>query len=777
MTAPRRARLAALLAAAAVALGGLAATPPAAAAPPDPTIAAPTTPGTAAPGSEPAPVDADAPPQIPVAPPPSGTTPQAEQAIADHPKLDSQLLFAADVPGAAPDTTGDVPRYDNGVNVVVSGPDAAAAVEAAGGEVLAAAGGDVAAYVDPQALVELAQSELVESVRAPSLAVPLGVVTEGVVASGATAWHAAGQTGDGVTVAIIDIGYGGLAQETANGNLPEGLTVRSNQCGSALNSSSHGTAVAEIVHQTAPGAQLALYCIQTSAQFKAAAEDIAAAGITLATSSLGFPGDARGDGVLEDPLSAAAAVRAARQAGVFWIQSAGNSGDSHFRGAFAAAEYQELDRVTAMPFANSVAVEWDQWVGVPSDVRVCRRLESAPPAAEVCSSSNSAPGRAPRAVLSLPAASGGPKYVIRVRLVGAAATELAGVRFDVTYGYGAWNGVASDTIAAHPELTGGSITSPASSPYAFAVGAVDVKTGLREQFSSQGPTIDGRTKPDIAGYDNISSNLYQPTFFGTSAAAPSVAGAAALVRQAHPGWSATQIADYLRASANSGAPAVPPDALTGAGRLTLGAAPPSAAALWVRALYRDVLGRTPGDDEVAFWLGRIAGGQPRPSIVDDFVFSIENRSIVVRQFYVTYLGREADPGGVAYWAEQLRIAPYGAVAALIRSSPEGQLRGSTAQWISAQYVSELGRTAGAIEVNYWAGVRAQAGALSVSSGIIDSGEARTRRATLMYQRFLGRAADAEWVPYWAGEIAARGDLAVWTGFLASPEYYQRATGG
>jgi hypothetical protein len=58
-----------------------------------------------------------------------------------------------------------------------------------------------------------------------------------------------------------------------------------------------------------------------------------------------------------------------------------------------------------------------------------------------------------------------------------------------------------------------------------------------EFFSSQGPTIDGRTKPDITGIDGVSvtaAGSFVSPFFGTSAAAPHVAGIAALALQAAP---------------------------------------------------------------------------------------------------------------------------------------------------------------------------------------------------------------------------------------------------
>ncbi|KPK83380.1 MAG: hypothetical protein AMS27_13090, partial [Bacteroides sp. SM23_62_1] len=84
-------------------------------------------------------------------------------------------------------------------------------------------------------------------------------------------------------------------------------------------------------------------------------------------------------------------------------------------------------------------------------------------------------------------------------------------------------------------------------------------TGPQEDFSSQGPTnawagSSARIKPDICGPDGVSgyaygsSPMYGP-FYGTSAAAPHVAGAAALILSLNPGLSPDQLQSLIESNA------------------------------------------------------------------------------------------------------------------------------------------------------------------------------------------------------------------------------------
>ncbi len=99
----------------------------------------------------------------------------------------------------------------------------------------------------------------------------------------------------------------------------------------------------------------------------------------------------------------------------------------------------------------------------------------------------------------------------------------------------------------------GSLIAPADGDSVFAVGAVDVM-GDVAQFSSRGPTYDGRIKPSACALgENVVLAYQGETQYsfsnGTSFATPLAASVAGAIHQAHPEWSMMEIIDILEITA------------------------------------------------------------------------------------------------------------------------------------------------------------------------------------------------------------------------------------
>ena len=132
----------------------------------------------------------------------------------------------------------------------------------------------------------------------------------------------------------------------------------------------------------------------------------------------------------------------------------------------------------------------------------------------------------------------------------------------------------------------------------LTVGAVGIATpDTIEPYSSRGPTTDGRDKPDLVAPDCVPTTQYE-YFCGTSEAAPFVSGAAALILQADPTLTPTQLAASLKAHATPLGTPIPNDTF-GYGRLALGAVPRTPAGLAFATVPQGGSAGTPFDVQPA----------------------------------------------------------------------------------------------------------------------------------------------------------------------------------
>jgi len=131
------------------------------------------------------------------------------------------------------------------------------------------------------------------------------------------------------------------------------------------------------------------------------------------------------------------------------------------------------------------------------------------------------------------------------------------------------NGVIIVPIAHNDGPNSRTISCPGTAFDVITVGAIDdcntknIRDDTLCPFSGRGPTRDGRPKPDVVapGLNIMSPNATggYSNFGGTSAAAPHVAGVAALILQAHPKWTPAMVKCAINATANLNDLLIQPD--------------------------------------------------------------------------------------------------------------------------------------------------------------------------------------------------------------------------
>lgn len=456
---------------------------------------------------------------------------------------------------------------------------ARASVRALGGRVERSAAGLVQALVTPSVATALAGTAGVDLVRPPYEQIQTAVSGEQVGVALAAAWHEKGFTGKGVKVAVLDGGFKGLADRQASGDLPANVVTQDFCGGRLLEGEDHGTAVAEIVHEMAPDAQLYLVCVGTEVDLAAAESYAKSQGVTVINHSAGWEGPYRDDG--GGPVGAI--VADARASGILWVNSAGNEAMTHWSGSYTPNGNWHMwnpngDMGNSFIWPNGTEMcgflKWDEWPSGISDFDLGLFLSGSNSLLAV-SEEDQGSGQPPFEAMCWQQTSGRDLVVFWAIRGYRVATSP---RLDLV----SWSAPLQYAVPA------GSIATPASSPATLAVGALCWQSRALEPYSSQGPTIDGRTKPDIVGHDSVSGATYggfsscPSGFAGTSASSPEVAGAAALVKQAYPNYTADELKTYLmRAARDLGDAGL--DNVYGAGELQL-PKPPDVVAPTISAL-------------------------------------------------------------------------------------------------------------------------------------------------------------------------------------------------
>jgi hypothetical protein len=396
-------------------------------------------------------------------------------------------------------------------------------------------------------------------------------------------------TGTRTSTGILNTSTGGVNGQSfqANHDL-EGLPPASPPCGFP-GAGAEGTALLEIVHDIAPGAQLAFANADTDLAFNQAVNSLASSN-DVVVDDLGFFGFAY-DGTSPVSANTASALNNPANRIRAYVTSVGNDTDGHYLGSYVnsgtdissisgvanpghAHLFQSSGDTTdvlglggqsydpiVLPTNGEVVIflTWDDAFGRSGnnyDLYLVQQSTGRVVARSVDTQTGS---QDPLEAIDFTNRGGSDTFRIVVQNVRDAAAPrqlnlflfepecaLTGPQLLASGRHEKHNyNTVTRSVAAQSDA-GGSPVSVISvgavcSASGTAAGAFPASESCNDRthqtiefYSSRGPTLDGRMKPDISAIDGVSvtgAGSFENPFFGTSAAAPHIAGEAALVLQ------------------------------------------------------------------------------------------------------------------------------------------------------------------------------------------------------------------------------------------------------
>jgi hypothetical protein len=375
-------------------------------------------------------------------------------------------------------------------------------------------------------------------------------------------WHADGFDGDGISIGVIDFFDVDIYwDEAEHGPTPvAGVDARcfelGGDCtdeffdGENLGGENHGVAIVEIIRDMAPEADIYLGQATTINDYFELIDWFASKGVTVINRSVGSRYDGPGDGRGELDAVAAHAV----SKGILWVNSGGNNAKNEYyrhqvrlsgnRVAFGASgsdtflEFSKCISLGGVRWAN----DWDKPAGQRSDydVFVWRSPIGDPGGGTIIASSTDKQqfGAPPiELIFGSLCNTVGTKLYLEVRWNGG---DVSGDILEILD--------YADGMAEYTQQAFSASTSVVDSKLAgvIGVGAIDpAPSGTIADYSSQGPTNDGRIAPAISAPAGFTTTQFG-FFAGTSASAAVVSSSAALMQSAGLADDPTSLGNLLR---------------------------------------------------------------------------------------------------------------------------------------------------------------------------------------------------------------------------------------
>ncbi|GJM15465.1 MAG: hypothetical protein DHS20C13_07920 [Thermodesulfobacteriota bacterium] len=357
-----------------------------------------------------------------------------------------------------------------------------------------------------------------------------------------------GADGRGIKIGVISDGVDSLADSQASGDLPAFVKVGSN-----ANGGDEGTAMLEIIHDIAPGAELLFHtAFPSTVQFLNAITFFRNNGVDIIVDDVGF---------LREPYfqdgELAQAAQNAVDDGILFFSAAGNDADRHYQAFYlddggldsdddlhnfgaAAGLGDDVGMTYEIPGGGLAAffLQWSDPFGASSNDYDLFIVDSISGDILDFSTNPQTGTQDPIESASVENDGFGSKFVDIIIRKDSGTAQTLEIHFNLDGDLTEYN-VPQDAIYGHPAASGviataafDWITPNTIEPFS-SHGPVSIISPSDAAISSRAVISELRNKPDISAPDGVSTTAPGfATFFGTSAAAPHAAAVAAQILQA-----------------------------------------------------------------------------------------------------------------------------------------------------------------------------------------------------------------------------------------------------